>query len=295
MHRSRLSALAIFAAATACSKRTESDANEILSKDAALGATLDVRQMPEPLPATCGTVAPIVKPSVANHVQAAELARKGYDAELVGNTAQARSLLSRAVQLDATDKSATYHLGRTSEALGDRPGAAAAYCRYLTLTLTTTESAEARQRVAALTQPTRTVASVVLSGAPTRRHSSKASTTRIRYERPRARTRVATTGAAGEWSMGGTELPSTASPRSPGEADRRTERTDAGDVISVSPVPPVDPAPTSSRAGTHRARDAGIGAVAGAMIGAATGRSVKSAVIGAAAGGVLGAVVGGTR
>jgi hypothetical protein len=316
MHRSRLPVLAIFAAVAACSTRNDSDTAAILSQDPTLVATLDVRQKPErqPLPDACGAIPVAAQPAAANKPRAEELARQAYDAELVGNTQGARSLLRQALQLDGTDKVAAYHLGRTSEALGDRTGAITAYCRYLTLTPTAAESAEARQRVVGLTRSeTRMAAGIVGNGAPTRRRIAAAASRRMTREQSTAGPRVVGRGgveraasprrgtrsaSAVTGDAGASRTPSDAVAGST-EVDGRADHTAANDdAVPTRRVPAVDQASTASRTekrASSRAQGAsiGIGAVAGAIIGAATGRNVKSAVIGAAAGGILGTVVGG--
>jgi hypothetical protein len=282
---------AILATAAACSARNDSDAR-ILSQDPTLVATLDLREKApqSQLPDACGTVA-YVRPVTADKPQAAELARKAYDAELLGNPEAAQSLLRRASELDGTDELAAYHLGRTSEALGDRTSAVTAYCRYLSLAPTTAESVEARQRVASLSRSAVPVAaaSVGISALAGRRARGRTPRRTVR-EQARVAGRVSSPSAV--W--GGADDGVNAST----EADGRTDRVTAdGEVVATQPrVPVVDQPPTASRTarrGPTRAQSAGIGAVAGAIIGAATGRSAKSAVIGAAAGGVLGTVVGG--
>jgi hypothetical protein len=279
VHRSRLSLLAIVTV-SACNSRGDAKGTEILSQDPSLAAGLQDHQTARqlPLPDVCGSIAPVAQPTVVAKRQAQELTRQAYGVELIGNADSARSLLSRAAQLDGTDRSAAYHLGRASETLGDRTGAMAAYCRYIALTPTVTESAEARQRVAALAQrETRVVAGSVAYVAPTARRVAAAPARRTtRTPSPRR-----TTAQRGTYST-----------------------SDATDVVDGSSMPPdgtsaspsveqpASPTPTVSR-GPSRMQTAGIGAIAGAIMGAAAGRSVKSAVIGAAAGGVLGTVVGG--
>ena len=202
-----------------------------------------------------------------------------------GNIQDARALLRRAATLDATNKSAAYHLGRTSEALGDRSSAMTAYCRYLALAPTAAESVEARQRLTNLSRSVpRATASATDSVAA--RHSVAAA--------PRSATsRARVTHAPGV-------VPSGAVQSQPVEPQTTQSQTPSvaveGDVVAARPAAPVtDPSPAPSR--TQRRTSIGvqsaiIGAATGAIFGAATGRSVKSAVIGAAAGGVLGTVVG---
>jgi hypothetical protein len=318
MHRSRLSALAIFAGAAACSTRGDPGATRILSQDPTLVATLEVRQRTQqpPLPDACGAIAVAAQPAVADKPQAEKLARQAYDAELLGKPQEARTLLRRASELDGTDRSAAYHLGRTSEALGDRTGAMTAYCRFLALTPTTAESVEARQRVAKLSQSEpRKAAGNASNSAPTGRRVAATTARRVTRGQSTAERRVATR-ARVEQSVPGTshargahrssavtgaadDLPAPSDGVTTStEVDGRSDRAGpVGDVIAAPRrVPAVDQPSTASRTESRspsRVQAAGIGAIAGAIIGAAAGRSVKSAVIGAAAGGVLGTVVGG--
>ena len=148
MHRSRPFVLVILAAGAACSKHDPSEGNDMLSQDRTLAAQLNDRASRQPaLPVACGTITVAAAPSAANQQQADELTRQAGVAEMHGNIDSARSLLNHASALDGTNKSAAYHLGRTSEALGDRTTALTSYCRYLALAPTAAESVEARQRV----------------------------------------------------------------------------------------------------------------------------------------------------
>ncbi|MEO8562439.1 MAG: YMGG-like glycine zipper-containing protein [bacterium] len=289
MHRSRLSVLVIFAAVAACSTHDDFQETDLLSQDRALVARLEIDSevRPVPLPAACGAVPLAAQPAIANRTLAKELTLQAQGADMQGNVREAQSLLRRASELDETNKSAAYHLGRTNEALGDRAAAMTAYCRYLALTPTTAESAEARQRVSDLTRAeTRTSAgSVSESATPMHRHASATIARRVTSVRP-ARERRARTSAA----------PATISPK----AEAHDGNAEARDVVATQrPVPMVDESPTESRAerrGPSRTQSTIFGAATGAMIGAATGHSVKGAVIGAAAGGIFGNVVGrGTR
>ena len=186
MHRSRLSVLVIFAALSACSTRdavgaNESAAGELLLQDPTLVARLDMDQDATrrlPLPDACGPVAPAAQPAAASKAEAAELARRGYDAEALGDVREAHALLRRAAELDGTNESAAYHLGRTSEALGDRMAAITSYCRFLTLTPTSTESVEARERVVRLSQPETRVAAAVVGDSARTGQRARAATVR---------------------------------------------------------------------------------------------------------------------
>ena len=287
MHRSRSSLLVILAAAAAaCSTSDASQDTAILAQDTTLVARLDVAQQAElqPLPDACAAVATATQPTAAHRAEAEKLARQAYDAELLGKVQDAKALLLRAGALDGTDRTAAYHLARTSESMGDGATATRAYCRFLSLAPTSAESAEARQRLATLSPPpeTRTVASRVGRGAPvvTARHALH------RQPTPRrVRTRVASA----------EDMATTTIASAPTSVPTTTTAEADGSVDLPAGTLPVPPAPRTASRGPSRAQGAGIGAMAGAMIGAATGRSVKSAVIGAAAGGLLGTLVVGQR
>ncbi len=296
MHRSPLSALVLLAAVAACSTSDATAGSELLSQDSALVARLAPELAPElaprrpALPDACGAVTTAAPPAAEGMAQAEALAHRAYAAEVMGDLPAARSLLARASDLDGTNESAVYHLGRITEALGDRAAAVTAYCRFLALTPTTAEADEARQRVARLSQPeTHVAARSVREPSPTRR-PARVATPRRAAPRPSAaaRTVVASTAAATERVDTTVDAPAV-----PAAADHAA----GGEVVATSgPEPTAAPSPAESRTsggGPSRAQRAGIGAAAGAIIGAVTGRSVKGALIGAAAGGILGTATGG--
>jgi hypothetical protein len=328
MHRSPLPVLVIVAALAACSTRdasaeTELLARNLLSQDSTLGARLASAPAPSrpALPEACGAVPPAARPAGATLSQAEDLARRGYDAEALGNLEDARTLLGRAAALDGTNESVAYHLGRTHEALGDRPGAVTAYCRFLALTPTTAESADARQRVARLSQPepqqvaTGGVGDTTRTPARAAAAAPRRSTRRLAARRPTAAPRAVAsarvdrpapaasrdrgTDPARATAGGASAAPSQPGPTNGSPADEGAAgRTAAGGDVVATPdrgatvEQPATASRTSGR-GPSRAQRAGIGAAAGAIIGAVAGRSVKGALIGAAAGGVVGAATGG--
>jgi hypothetical protein len=311
MHRSRPLVLVILAASAACSRQDPSEKNDILSQDRTLVAHLesdkDSRRLP--LPGACGTTTMPAAPSAANQQQAEELTRQAGVAEMHGNIQDARSLLRHASELDGTNKSAAYHLGRTSEALGDRSSAMTAYCHYLALAPTAAESVEARQRVADLSRSMPRATGSVRDSLAARGSVAVATPRQSARSRSPVRPRIgasapvrpsAPASSSTRIVSSGTVQPRASRPPSPSTstevADESGSATAAGDVVATRPqAPATDPSSVPSR--TQRRPSIGvqntiIGAAAGAILGAATGRSVKSTVIGAAAGGVLGTVVG---
>jgi hypothetical protein len=299
MHRSRPYVLVIVAAAAACSKRDPAaEGRDLLANDRTLVARLETsKDARHPsVPDACGVVRIAAAPPAGEQQRAEALTQQAGVAEMHGDIQDARLLLQRATTLDGTNKSAAYHLGRTSEALGDRSTAMTAYCRYLALAPTAAESVEARQRVAGLSRSmpratgsrrdTTTAHSTVAHGTPARSTAVAAATPRPMRTRAAARPRVVASAPI--------QRPAPSAP------ERNTEPapvTTNGDVVAATPapVPTPDPSPAPSRTqrrGSIGAQSTIIGVATGAILGAATGRSVKSTMIGAAAGGVLGTVVG---
>jgi hypothetical protein len=318
VHRSRLHVLVVLAAAAACSAPKDPERTNSLARDTALVAHMadfkdSDKQTANPFPDACGTFT-IASPTAANKTRAQGLARRAYNAEILGKVSEASSLLREASQLDATDKSAAYHLGRVSEAMNDRSAAIAAYCRYLALAPTKSEQLEARQRVVELAQsqtPAQTQAQSQVAVAPPsapRTHSAVETAPRVVAKHPvdvstRARpTReIHSTSAIASGAVdlppqtGPASAPATTNTTTTSSAGETTAKIDAatnpGDGVDTSaPLPTVEQ-PRTDRRGPSRVQSAGIGAVAGAIIGRVAGRDMKSAAIGAVAGGILGAVV----
>jgi len=294
--------LVVIPAVAACSSQKAAERSTALSEDSALVARVgeyqhaDKQTEKEAFPDACGTFA-IPTAAAADTLEARDLAQRGYHAELLGNVREASSLLRRASELDATDKSAAYHLGRISEALGERRPAIQAYCRYLALSPTAAEQAEVRRRVASLSQaqaPSSPHIAVAMAGRTRRTtHAERPHVVANAGEeapppqmQPRRETHSTTTVASGAVDLPPQPARSSTSPIGPRRTDRAVV---ASDDVEVD-LPPVD-RPRADRRGPNRAQSAGIGAVAGAIIGGVAGRSGTSAAIGAVAGGILGAVV----
>lgn len=306
MHRSRLALLVVVAPVAACSTRKSSDAAAPLSQDSSL-AHLDLRQPAARrarLPDACSSVAVAAQPAAADRQQAAVLTRQAYSAELVGHVEQARTLLHRATELDGTDKTVAYHLGRTSEALGDHAEAVSAYCHYLALAPAAPDTADVRQRVSRLSLAPQRVASTATAAPPrptavamTSQSVARAPQHRQATQRVASAVRVgpSTRVAYPEGDVQGAGGPVSSASQPPVYGGEHHTTAD-GDVIAAGrPMPSTSARPSSStrRGGLSRAEGAGLGAATGALIAGVTGHSMKSAVIGAAAGGLLGAVVAG--
>jgi len=326
MHRSRPFVFVVLAAAAACSRHDPTEGNDILSQDRTLSAHLgsDKVVSRSSLPNTCGAIIAAAAPTAANQQQAEALTQQAGVAEMHGNIQDARALLRRASALDATNKSAAYHLGRTSEALGDRTTAMSSYCRYLALAPTAAESVEARQRLTSLSRsmaritagahdsvaprgnvavatprpPAREQSSVkpgVVASAAVHRPTSTRSSAGVTAA-PSVDPRGSVQSQPVEPQIARPPTASTSTSTSTEGDDTRGNTTAGGDVVASRSSPPApDPVPAPPRAqrgSSIGVQSAIIGAATGAIFGAATGRSVKSTVIGAAAGGVLGTVVG---
>ena len=335
MHRSRLSVLVILAASVAaCSKNDAVEGTDPLAQDRALVARLEVDQETRQpaLPAACGTVALAAQPGLANQQQAKELTRQARDAEMQGNVKEARALLLRASELDGTDKSTAYHLGRTSEALGDRTGAIKAYCRYLALTPTTPEAVEAHQRLTKLSQPiTRVAAGSVVDSTPTTRGARVAPAAsaapapmparRVTRERPKAEPRVVASAPAERSAPVERPVPPASRERDTGPASvaasgaevsspasdpavtSREVDSSAGNVVAAGDVaaaagaePAATPQPAveqpSTAPRTTRAPSRAQSAGIGAGMGAIIGAATGRSVKGAVIGAAAGGILG---
>jgi hypothetical protein len=308
VHRSRPTVLVIFAAVAACSTHDDARGTDLLSQDRTLVARIETDRETRalPLPSACGSVSLATSPSVANQTQAKELTLQAQGEEMQGNITRARALLSRASELDGTSKTTAYHLGRTNEALGDRAAALTAYCRYLALTPSTAESAEARQRVADLSKAVSQVSggSVAEHANGTAVRGTTAPAQRVASARRTVQSRPATTTKVMQSAVATPRVRREVAPMSsdPMPASDNGDRRDAGSTVvqgdasaTPDPAPAVDQPPAQSRStrrGPTRAQGAMVGAATGAIVGAVAGRSVKGAVIGAAAGGLLGTMVG---
>jgi len=80
---------------------------------------------------------------------ARELAARAQEAAIVADNATARELYGRAAQLDPTDPTAAYALGRVYEEARDAR-AITEYCRFLLLAPDAAEAPDVRRRIAAL-------------------------------------------------------------------------------------------------------------------------------------------------
>ncbi|WP_284352218.1 tetratricopeptide repeat protein [Roseisolibacter agri] len=287
-----MSALVLLAALAACSTGDATTDAAPLAKDSALVARLAPAPVRPALPEVCGAVPAAAQPAAASMSRAEDLAHRAYAAEALGDPEAARALLRRASDLDGTNESAVYHLGRVTEALGDRPAAVAAYCRFLALTPTAAEADEARQRVARLSQPETHVATA------SEREPAATARARAKASRRGTRARAAVARTVAHRTVEAAPAPPAATTDA-AVAHGVADTVSSGEVVATTSAPePIGQPATTARTsggGPSRAQRAGIGAAAGAIIGAVTGRSVKGALIGAAAGGIVGTATGGGR
>ncbi len=86
----------------------------------------------------------------SDRAEAGRLSTSATQAAIIGDHAQARSLLLRAARLDPTDANVAYLLARASEEVSDDPAALEHYCRFLTLAPNAPEAQEVQERVAVL-------------------------------------------------------------------------------------------------------------------------------------------------
>jgi hypothetical protein len=234
--------------------------------------------------------------SATEVARAASLTQQAHEAELLGEQANARALLERAALLDPRNRTALYHLGRSSEALHDTAAAIRAYCRYLQLNPGADDAAEARARVLALWQAPSAAPARALAATRPASTTPVISTRAVPLRKPRVRQAASPVAPQPRVTVhraehGSTDvLPSAAS---------NGEVTDSA-VVPPMPSPPVAtaPAPTPVPPDSPRASSGGAtrgaiaGAAVGAIAGAAMGGKLKHVLIGTAAGAVIGAVTG---
>jgi len=102
---------------------------------------------------SCPAATPPRAPTNEQRRKARDLAERGQQAAILGDSVSARDQLRQAALLDPTDPDLAYRLARASEMSGGAAEAAKEYCRFLALAPTAPESAEAREKVASLARP----------------------------------------------------------------------------------------------------------------------------------------------
>jgi hypothetical protein len=331
MRRRRRSLVLVPAAllSAACTRTRQDDntaAEDALSRDLTLATQMENRPVDPargeaPNGRVCAAQPVPAAPGAKQRQEAAVLAQRAQQAEVVGDTRTARDLFARAAQLDGTDKDVVYHLARADEALGRTGDAAREYCQYLSLVPGAAGAAEANARLAALGTAKKGGATVVASSAGVAQRTPWRSTTSASRMRPSlaspkiggGATQVAS--AAGSRQSSASDMGSTPSTMTGEAAGRRAAAaSDAGAsapavdttsatapeaVMAATTTPeqattstPSRPTTTVRRQQSHVARNTAIGAAAGAAVGGIMSHSVKGAGIGAIAGGLLGAVSG---
>lgn len=106
---------------------------------------------------TQSSCAPIVMggkaPSEADRRRARDLAARGQQAAILGDSATALSSLRQAAALDPTNADFAYQLGRVYEQSKSEASAAAEYCRFLVLAPNALEAAEVKERILTIIPP----------------------------------------------------------------------------------------------------------------------------------------------
>jgi hypothetical protein len=291
----------------ACGTRTNvASGEQPLDDDLALAAELPTDLPSGDYPRLLASIRSCRAEGHARRVSATEVARaasltqQAHEAELLGEQANARALLERAARLDPRNRTALYHLGRSSEALYDTAAAIRAYCRYLRLNPGEDDAAEARARVLALWQPPSTSPARALAATRAASSTPVIPTRAVPVRKPRVRQAASRAAPHPQVTVHRAEHGSTDVLQS---AASNGEVTDSA-VVAPIPSAPVStaPAPSSvppdSRRDPPRAsaggatRGAIAGAAVGAIAGAAMGGKLKHVLIGTAAGAVIGAVTG---
>jgi len=92
-------------------------------------------------------------PTEAQRRQARDLAERGRQAAILGDSTEAMNNLRQASRLDPTNADLAYELARAYESGGARRNAATEYCRFLSLAPNAPESAEALEKARTLAPP----------------------------------------------------------------------------------------------------------------------------------------------
>ncbi|MGE5731206.1 MAG: hypothetical protein ACM37U_04645 [Gemmatimonas sp.] len=105
---------------------------------------------------SCPPVPAAQAPTAEQRRRARDLAERGQQAAILGDSVSARDQLRQAAQLDPSDPDLAYRLARANETAGAADDAATEYCRFLALAPTAPETAEAKEKVALLARPVMT-------------------------------------------------------------------------------------------------------------------------------------------
>jgi tetratricopeptide (TPR) repeat protein len=111
------------------------------------------RTPPAPTAAACPVFPPPAPPVREQTEEANRLGTVARESALEGDHKSARDLFSQAAQLNPSDPSLAYRLGRENEELGDTTRAVHEYCRYLSIAPKGGEEPGVRGRLTALLAP----------------------------------------------------------------------------------------------------------------------------------------------
>lgn len=108
------------------------------------------RTLPAATAVACPPFTAPVSPVRAQVDEANRLTTLGSEAALEGDHKSARDLFQQAAQLNQSDASLAYRLGREHEEMADKPAAIREYCRYLYLSPTASDASQIRDKLTAL-------------------------------------------------------------------------------------------------------------------------------------------------
>ena len=114
------------------------------------GAQQSGRAASMPARSGCPAPRPFPTPTAAQRRAARALAERGQQSAILGDRSAAREQLRQAAVLDPSDPELAYQLARAHDAAGANVDAAAEYCRFLSLSPSAPEAAEARERIVVL-------------------------------------------------------------------------------------------------------------------------------------------------
>ena len=108
------------------------------------------RTLPNEAARGCSSTPKAAQVSPRQREEARRLSALGHEAAITGDNRAARDLFRQAARMDPTNEEIAYHLARASEAVGDASEAVRAYCLYLTLAKSASDTAEVRKRIVQL-------------------------------------------------------------------------------------------------------------------------------------------------
>ena len=123
------------------------------AQSGATSALLKPASIEAPVRPVCSAVRPTNSPTDEQRQRARDLAQRGQEAAILGDSPAALRNLRDASVLDPTDPDLAYNLARAYETAKDAANAAREYCRFLALSPTALEASDILEKVRLLAPP----------------------------------------------------------------------------------------------------------------------------------------------